>query len=75
MELSAIYFSGELDSRFIVVDDDGGSYIIINATQVSSEELDGIEQWCRNHDETYYKAGIVGFQTRSSMTQFLLRWS
>lgn len=77
MDLQAIYFSNDMKSRFIVVDDgeeDQTPYIIINGTLVSSQELDKIITWCddRNHD--FYSIGIVQFTNRNDLLEFLLRW-
>lgn len=74
MKLPGIYFSGATEERLIVVDDEHDSYVILNATVMSSSEIENIIQWCHDRDNRYYNAGIVRFTNRAQLLQFILEW-
>jgi hypothetical protein len=76
MELPGIYFSNDVNQRLIVIDDERESYVILNATVMSSNELCDIIEWCHDKKEyaTYTNAGIVKFSDRTQLLQFMLVW-
>jgi hypothetical protein len=76
MELPVIYFSGDTDSKIIVVDDDHDvdSYVILNGTLLSSLELAEIKKWCVNTESIYYACGIVKFDNPIRLYEFVLTW-
>jgi hypothetical protein len=74
MELPVIYFSGDTDSKIIVVDDSIDSYVILNGTLLSSLELAEIKKWCDNTESIYYSCGIVKFDNPIRLYEFVLTW-
>lgn len=74
MLLAATYFSNDIDQRLIVVEDLDESYVIINGTQFTSQELDLVVEWCRDKSAIFYNAGIVRFTDRATLLQFMLQW-
>lgn len=82
LSLTAMYFSGNTESRLVVVDDEDGdidtlSYVIINSELVSGDELDSMQAWChdRNQSTCYHEMGIVEFRNRNLLLEFVLKWS
>lgn len=76
-----MYFSGNTESRLVVVDDEDDdidtlSYVIINSELVSSDELDSMQAWCCRHDSLacYYEMGVVEFRNRNLLLEFVLKW-
>ena len=75
MLLPGIFFTGDVDSRIIVVDDDtDNSHAVINGTLVTSRELDEIQSWCLDRECVLYRGGIVSFTNSARLYEFVLTW-
>jgi len=76
MKLPYHYYTDEVDKFVIDLEKETRPSLTLNATRLSCQEIGEIESWCLPRCNCkYYTVGVVVFDDRKALTEFLLRWS
>ena len=62
-------------SRFSIHEFEYRPYATLNHAVLSQEEINAIQDWCRENNCKYYGMGLVEFPDRKTITLFTLKWS
>lgn len=72
---NSIYFSGDINSRLTVVENEISAFVLLNTDKLTLNELDEITRWCDEADDCVFCfGGIIHFTNKNKMFQFVLKW-